>query len=71
MKKKLRLKEEQLAKQQQQYNSEISQLSEELEAQKISNEEKVRQYEELLDLRVLLEQEIATLSALLREEEIR
>ena len=34
-------------------------------------EQKIKEYEELFDLRIQLEQEIATLSALLQEEEIR
>ena len=44
---------------------------EEMRNLRINYEEKIREYEELLDLRVQLEQEIATLSALLQEEEIR
>ena len=65
------MKDEQLTRQQQQHNEEIRQLSEQLQVLRESYEEKLREYEELLDLRVKLEQEILTLSALLSEEEIR
>ena len=67
----MRQKEDLLGKQQQQHNGEVSRLTEELRALRDSYEEKMREYEELLDIRVRLEQEITTLSALLREEEIR
>lgn len=65
------MKDDQLTRQQQLHNEEIAQLTEQLQVLRESYEEKLREYEELLDLRVKLEQEIMTLSALLSEEEIR
>ena len=65
------MKDEQLTRQQQLHNEEIAQLTEQLQILRENYEEKLREYEELLDLRVKLEQEILTLSALLSEEEIR
>ena len=53
------------------HNEEVAQLTEQLQVLRENYEEKLREYEELLDLRVKLEQEILTLSALLSEEEIR
>ena len=44
---------------------------EELRELKASYELKIREYEELMDIRIQLDQEIATYRALLQEEEIR
>ena len=71
LKEKLSMKEEQLAFIRQQHNDEIVRLNNELLALRERYDEKLHEYEELLDLRVKLEQEILTLSALLREEEDR
>lgn len=65
------MKDDQLSRQQQLHNEEVAQLTEQLQVLRENYEEKLREYEELLDLRVKLEQEILTLSALLSEEEIR
>lgn len=67
----LRQKEEQLAKQRHIHTEELARLIEEHRRQRESDMEKLNSYEELLDLRVQLEQEIKTLSALLHEEEMR
>lgn len=68
---KLSMKENQLRSIKQQHNDEIFRLNNELLDLRKMYDEKLHEYEELLDLRVKLEQEILTLSALLREEEAR
>ena len=67
----LRDKEEELGKEKQDHAEDVSRLMEEMRTLRVSFEEKMREYEDLLDVRVRLEQEIATLSALLQEEEAR
>lgn len=68
---KLSMKEQQLVIARQQHNDEMVRLNNELLVLRERYDEKLHEYEELLDLRVKLEQEILTLSALLREEEAR
>ena len=46
-------------------------MIEEMKAVKVNYEEKVREYEDLLDFRVLLKQEISIISSLFEEEESR
>ena len=67
----VREKTEDLSLVKEKHAEEISQVMEEMRTLRINYEEKIKEYEELLDLRVQLEQEIATLSALLQEEEAR
>ena len=55
----------------QRHSNEISHMTEELRALRESYEHKIREYEELMDLKVQLDQEIATYRALLQEEENR
>lgn len=50
---------------------EVTRLSEELRALRDNYEVKIREYEELMDIKVQLDQEIATYRALLQEEETR
>ena len=50
---------------------EITRVIEEMKAVKVNYEEKVREYEDLLDFRVLLKQEISIISSLFEEEESR
>ena len=49
----------------------MARLSEELRALRENYEQKIREYEELMDLKIQLDQEIATYRALLQEEETR
>ena len=60
-----------MAKQRHAHTEELARLNEEHRLQREADQEKLSGYEELLDLRVQLEQEIKTLSALLHEEEMR
>ncbi len=53
------------------HSDEISRVMQDMRMLRVNYEEKITEYEELLDLRVKLEQEIATLSLLLQEEESR
>ena len=46
-------------------------MIEEMKAVKVNYEEKFREYEDLLDFRVLLKQEISIISSLFEEEETR
>ena len=67
----LRDKTEELTRAKQLHNDEIAHLMDEMRTLRANYEQKIKEYEELFDLRIQLEQEIATLSALLQEEEIR
>ena len=67
----LRDKTEELTRAKQHHNDEIAHLMDEMRTLRANYEQKIKEYEELFDLRIQLEQEIATLSALLQEEEIR
>ena len=60
-----------MSKQRHIHTEELARLNEEHRRQREADQEKLNGYEELLDLRVQLEQEIKTLSALLHEEEMR
>ena len=67
----LREKEQELGLIKQRHSDDMSRLMDEMRQLRENYNEKIREYEALLDLRIQLEQEIATLSALLQEEEIR
>lgn len=67
----LRAKEEELVACRQSHTEEVSRLVAELRQLRESYEVKIKEYEELMDLRVQLDQEIATYRALLHEEETR
>ena len=67
----LRAKEEELITARQSHTEEVSHLVAELRELGESYEVKIREYEELMDLRIQLDQEIATYRALLHEEETR
>ncbi len=67
----VRDKTEQLAVIKERHSDEVSHLMQEMRTLRVNYEEKIKEYEDLLDLRIKLEQEIATLSALLQEEENR
>ena len=60
-----------MAKERQQHSEEVARLSEELRTLRDNYELKIREYEELMDLKIQLDQEIATYRALLQEEETR
>ena len=67
----LRAKDEELAHLRQLHSEEVARLSEELHSLRDSYEAKIREYEELMDVKIQLDQEIATYRALLQEEETR
>ena len=67
----LRMKDEELSQLRQAHSDEVSHLSEELRALRERYEHKIQEYEELMDLKIQLDQEIATYRALLQEEETR
>ena len=67
----LRSKEEELVSARQSHTEEVSKLIAELRGLRESYETKIREYEELMDIRIQLDQEIATYQALLHEEETR
>ena len=67
----LRAKDEELARLRQLHSEEVARLSEELRSLRDSYEAKIREYEELMDVKIQLDQEIATYRALLQEEETR
>ncbi len=54
-----------------QHTDDMSQTMDELRTTRESYEVKIREYEQLMDLKVQLDQEIATYRALLQEEETR
>ncbi len=54
-----------------QHTDEMSQRMDELRTIRESYEVKIHEYEQLMDLKVQLDQEIATYRALLQEEETR
>jgi chromosome segregation ATPase len=64
-------KEERLFRVTQNHSDELSKVKKDMSQLQASYDEKINDYEELLGLRIQLEQEIKTLSALLQEEEIR
>lgn len=53
------------------HSDEIARVMQDMRTLRINYEDKIKEYEDLLDLRIKLEQEIATLSVLLQEEEHR
>lgn len=55
----------------QRHSSEVSRLTEDLRSLRTTYDAKFKEYEELLDVKVQLDQEIATYRALLEEEESR
>ena len=55
----------------QKHASEVSRLNQELRALREDYDAKIREYEALMDLKVQLDQEIATYRALLQQEETR
>ncbi|XP_019855325.1 PREDICTED: lamin-A-like isoform X2 [Amphimedon queenslandica] len=67
----LREKSKELTQTKQLHSAEIARLMDEMRALRANYDRKMKEYEEWLDLRMQLEQEIATLSALLQEEEQR
>lgn len=67
----LREKTEELSTIKEIHSDEVSRVMQEMRQLRVNYEEKIKEYEDLLDLRVKLEQEIATLSVLLQEEESR
>ena len=67
----LRSKDEELSHLRQQHSEEVARLSEELRSLRDSYEVKIQEYEELMDIKIQLDQEIATYRALLQEEETR
>lgn len=67
----LRAKDEELARLRQLHSEEVARLSEELRSLRDSYETKIQEYEELMDIKIQLDQEIATYRALLQEEETR
>ena len=67
----LDFKDGELARVAQKHASEIARLAEDLRMLRESYEIKIKEYEELMDVKVQLDQEIATYRALLQEEENR
>ena len=67
----MRSKEEELVSSRQQHTEEVARLVAELRQLRESYEAKIKEYEELMDIRIQLDQEIATYRALLHEEETR
>ncbi|XP_064390888.1 lamin-B2-like [Halichondria panicea] len=67
----LRDKDDELGRVCRQHTDDMSQTMDELRTTRESYEVKIREYEQLMDLKVQLDQEIATYRALLQEEETR
>ena len=67
----LREKTEELSTTKEIQSDEIARIMQDMRQLRASYDEKIKEYEDLLDLRVKLEQEIATLAVLLQEEETR
>lgn len=67
----LRDKDAELARTRQAHTAEVTCLLDELRELRASYELKIREYEELMDIKINLDQEIATYRALLHEEETR
>lgn len=65
------MRDEELSRLRQAHSDEVARLSEELRNLRDNYELKIREYEELMDLKIQLDQEIATYRALLQEEETR
>lgn len=55
----------------QKHSNDMARMTEELRALRESYEAQIKEYEALMDLKVQLDQEIATYRALLQEEETR
>ena len=66
-----RQKDDQLSRLEQDYGDQIGQLTEERRVLRNNYDEKLKEYEQLLDLKLQLDHEIATYRALLQEEENR
>ena len=66
-----RQKDDQLSRLEQDYGDQIGQLTEERRVLRQNYDEKLKEYEQLLGLKVQLDHEIATYRALLQEEENR
>ena len=67
----LRQKEEENSRLRLQHGTEMTQIMEELRELRANYELKMKEYQELMDVKVQLDQEIATYRALLQEEETR
>lgn len=67
----LRDKDAELARVRQSHTAEVTRLLDELRELRANYELKIREYEELMDIKINLDQEIATYRALLHEEETR
>lgn len=67
----LDMKDNEITRMSQKYSSDIAHLTDDLRALRESYDVKIREYEVLMDLKVQLDQEIATYRALLQEEETR
>jgi len=67
----LDVKDGELAALTQRHSSDIARLNEELRSLRENYDAQIREYELLMDLKVQLDQEIATYRALLQEEETR
>ena len=67
----LRQKEEENSRLRLQHGTEMTQIMEELRELRANYEVKIKDYQELMDIKVQLDQEIATYRALLQEEETR
>ena len=67
----LREKDEELSMARRQHSDEVARLVAELRDLRGNYEQKIKEYEELMDIRIQLDQEIATYRALLQEEETR
>ena len=64
-------KDNEIARITQKHSSDVARLTDELRTLRESYEIQIREYEVLMDLKVQLDQEIATYRALLQEEENR
>lgn len=64
-------KDNEISRMAQKYAGDVSRYNEDLRALREDYEVKIKEYEVLMDLKVQLDQEIATYRALLQEEENR
>lgn len=67
----LRVKEDELSTERTKHQSSITLYVSQLRELRIEYDEKIKEYENLMDVKVALDQEIATYRALLEEEEDR